>query len=346
MEPPEPRCRFLELPTELRLQIYSETLLTSSIITISSAKLTGECSDVVHRLWGNDRSPFPGIPLKHEPVIEESYDPSLLSVTSPATIPLTPGLADAPGRDRPRHACPSLLLVNKQIHHELKSHFNLKHARTASLFLSYPSGLHVFRTLAPSLVSQARSVHLAGIYTPTTFSPTHRAYLPPSCSQPNPSLPSTAAYNAKTIPDSPSQLADLIKSLFGPAPRHAIAKLELRIYYPGDDSYSTVWGDDCSPVVVALRNIFTGDIGITVYRGRHGTGVQLGARANRERRRVVSTVWRRLEEGRRGEPRCGSWVVDELWPDWKVVEEGEEVRGEIVATSDVRGEGGEGGGEV
>lgn len=74
--------------------------------------------------------------------------------------------------------------------------------------------------------------------------------------------------------------------------------------------------------------------------------MQLGARANRERRRVVSTVWRRLEEGRRGEPRCGSWVVDEMWPDWKVVEEGEEVRGEIVVTSDVRREGGEGGGEA
>lgn len=92
------------------------------------------------------------------------------------------------------------------------------------------------------------------------------------------------------------------------------------MYYPGSDSYSTVWGDDSSPVVVALRNIMAGNINVEVWRGRRGTGVYLsttrpeppaeGEKPNRS----VSTVWRRLEEGRRGEPSCGSWVVDPTWP--------------------------------
>lgn len=83
----------------------------------------------------------------------------------------------------------------------------------------------------------------------------------------------------------------------------------MRVYYPGSDSYSTVWGDDDSPTVVALRNISTAEVGIEVWRGTRGTGIYFCARRNREgeRKRVVSTVWRKLEEGRRGEEGVGSW---------------------------------------
>ncbi|KAM0713584.1 hypothetical protein Q7P37_010546 [Cladosporium fusiforme] len=333
MDTTAPPCPFLGLPVELRLQIYSHTLLDSPTITISTAKLTGAHSDIVHRLYEDGRSPFPGIPLNSEPVIEEDYDESLLSVTTPPTIPL-PQYADAqPRRDRHYPSCPPLLLANKQIHGELKSHFDLKHRHTASVFISYPHGLHVFHTLAPSLIRQARSIHLAGEYKPTTFSPTHRAYL---LSQHQPSIPPEHNYNSAEIPDSPTQLADLIKSLFGPRARHTVDKLELRVYFPGEDSYSTVWGDDCSPVVLALRNIFTGEINITVYRGRYGTGVSLTASAHAEQRRVVSTVWRRLEEGRRGEPVCGSWVVNSKWPAWEAEDDSRE--GDTVLTSAPRGD--------
>jgi len=310
MDKSESACPLLELPVELRLQIYSDTLIESSAITISTAKLTGSPCDIVHRLYGCNRAPFPGILLNHEPVIENKYDASLLSITNPASIPI-----DAPYRDKAYPSCHPLLLVNKQIHNELKSHFNLMHSRTANIFISYPHGLHIFNTLAPSLIRQARSLHLAGIYTPTSFSPTHRAYLPTS---PQSEIPAAHNYHGRIIPDSPTQLADMIKTLFGPARRHEVDKLELRIYYPGDDSYSTVWGDDCSPIVMALRNIYIGDIGITVYRGRYGTGVHLTAKSNAENRRVVSTVWRRLEEGRRGEPACGEWIVDPKWPLWEL----------------------------
>jgi hypothetical protein len=128
----------------------------------------------------------------------------------------------------------------------------------------------------------------------------------------------------------------MIKTLFGPARRHEVDKLELRIYYPGDDSYSTVWGDDCSPIVMALRNIYIGDIGITVYRGRYGTGVHLTAKTNAENRRVVSTVWRRLEEGRRGEPACGEWIVDSRWPAWEFEDDTKDA--DTVLTSTPRAE--------
>jgi hypothetical protein len=124
--------------------------------------------------------------------------------------------------------------------------------------------------------------------------------------------------------------------LFGPNVRHEVKKLELRIYYPGPDSYSTVWGDDNSPTVVALRNIYAGEVTIEVWRGRWGTGVYLYVVPNKDEpnsegsgragrgKRVVSTVWRRLEEGRRGEMNCGSWIIDPAWPDW--IEDGGGIR--------------------
>jgi len=124
-------------------------------------------------------------------------------------------------------------------------------------------------------------------------------------------------YNGDVRPDSSGQLAELMKSTFGPDSTHKIEKVELRVYYPGDDSYSTVWGDDSSPIVVALQNIHCAEVGIEVWRGRHGTGVYLTAKRINEQRRVISTVWRRLQEGWRGEPACGSWVLDPKWPVWE-----------------------------
>lgn len=54
------------------------------------------------------------------------------------------------------------------------------------------------------------------------------------------------------------------------------------------------------------------------------------------RKRVVSTVWRRLEEGRRGEPRCGSWVVDPKWPSWEEkYEMSEGPKGDVIISTGV-----------
>ncbi|TKA83078.1 hypothetical protein B0A55_00934 [Friedmanniomyces simplex] len=305
-------CPFLLLPVELRLLIYSFAVLDNPSITIGSAELVGSHPDMIHRLYGGKRSPYPGIPEHHEPVVEAGYNASLLSTSNPAIIPLSQAtpLPDESHED-PHTAHMALLLVNKQVNDELTSHFKMSKNRQTSLFLAYPHGLHVCRTLTPHLLRQARSVHIAGSYASNTFCPARAACI----GNPGPKI----KYNGGKAPDSTTQLSDLIASLFGPDATHAVQKLELRTYYSGEDSYSTVWGDDNSPTVVALRNIYCGEVGIEVWRGRYGTGVYLTARPtiDGERKRVVSTTWRRLEEGRRGEPKCGSWVVDPKWPQWE-----------------------------
>lgn len=286
--------------------------------------------------YGNARTPLPGLLKNHEPVIEPTYNPSLLSITSPAILPLPPLHPTPLEHDEvysslqhsPHH---SLLYVCKQVYEEIKGHFNVEKNRRSSVFVSYPHGLHVLKCLVPGLLRQCKRVCLAGVYTSRTFNASRGAVVSilgcPHEVKPflGAAESSCRSYNGNIIPDSAAELSSLITALFGPNPNHTIAKLELRIYYPGTDSYSTVWGDDCSPTVIALRSIYAGEISIEVWRGRNGTGVYLSAtrpgmladgEGEREglRKRVVSTVWRRLEEGRRGEPRCGSWVVDPNWP--------------------------------
>ncbi|KAK3112298.1 hypothetical protein LTR53_011564 [Teratosphaeriaceae sp. CCFEE 6253] len=313
-------CPFMHLPVELRLHIYSFALLDNPAITIGSALLTGPHSDIVHRLYGDQRLPYPGLPESHEPVVCAGYNASLLSAVTPATIPLNARTPPPDVSHEHAHtAQTSLLLVNKQIHDELTTHCRLARRQQTALFLSYPAGLHVCRTLTPHLLRQARSVHIAGSYVSKTFCPRRAA-----CGSPSEVSREKAGtqYHGGAPPDSTAQLGELLARLFGPEARggdDGVRALELRTYYPGEDSYSTVWGDDASPTVVALRNIYCGEVGIEVWRGRHGTGVYLTARPNGagERRRTVSTVWRRLAEGERGQPKRGSWVVDERWPKWE-----------------------------
>ncbi|KAK3631475.1 hypothetical protein LTR56_016839 [Elasticomyces elasticus] len=308
-------CPFFVLPVELRLHIYSFAVLDDPSITIGTAELIGSHPDIVHRLYGGKRSPYPGIPEHHEPVVEAGFNASLLSATNPATIQLSQvaPLSDDESHEYAHTAHLALLLVNKQVNTELKSHFKISKNRQTSLFLAYPHGLHVCRTLTPHLLRQARSVHVAGTYVSRTFCPIRSACVGPR--EPAPALPKC---NGGVTPNSTKQLADLIASAFGPGATHDVQKLELRTYYPGEDSYSTVWGDDDSPTVVALRNIYCGEVGIEVWRGRHGTGVYLTARhiGDGEKKRIVSTTWRRLEEGGRNGPKCGSWIVDPRWPEW------------------------------
>ena len=310
-------CAFLEIPVELRLLIYSHALLESPAITISTAEIVGAYPDIIHRLYGAKRSPYPGIPEKHEPVVEATYTSGLLSATNPETIHAGDNQNDLragdEGHEYEHTPGLNLRLVNKQVHEELSRHFRAERNRNTSLFVQYPHGLHVFCSLTPHLLQQARSVHLAGTYVSRSYCPARAACMGPR--QGHPSL--DQRYYGDLIPDAAAQLTGLIKGLFGPEAKHQIQKLEMRIYYPGDDSYSTVWGDDSSPIVIALRSINIGEIGIEVWRGRYATGVYLTAKPASDRRRIVSTVWRRLEEGRRGEPRCGSWIVDPKWPRWE-----------------------------
>ena len=268
--------------------------------------------------YGHKRSPLPGIPANYEPVTECQYNPSLLSVTNPAVIPLTPATCVPPEENLHGHHAIhlNLLLVNRRVNEELTNHLKISKNRRTSLFVAFPDGLHILKTVSPHLIRQARSIHIAGTYMSRAFRNSRADFLSVR-QEPHQCL--TQRYGGNYIPDSADQLSALVAASFGPSPTHPIRKLELRIYYPGTESYSTVWGDDSSPTVVALRNICSGEVGIEVWRGRSGTGLFLTARPPKggEKKRVVSTVWRMLREGERGEPKCGSWVVDPRWPQWE-----------------------------
>lgn len=250
----------------------------------------------VHRLYGEGRKPFPGLPQHHEPLIKSYYDLSLLSITNPPVV-----LANAPLNTHHYSTHQSLLLVNRQINGELTSHFNLPRNRRTSVFASFPYGLYILKKTAPRLLHQAQSIHIAGKYSPSDFIPERAA----CTGEHHPHIP--IKHHGNFAPNSSELLGQLIAATFGPVPIYHVRKFEMRVYYPGDDSYSTVWGDDSSPTVVALRNICNAEVGIEVWRGRYGTGIYLCATPTTERKRVVSTVWRKLEEGRRDQPGCGSW---------------------------------------
>lgn len=310
----DPSCPLLNLAVELRLLIYSYAILDSRHITIGTSELVGSCPDILHRQYGNHRSPYPGIPQNHEPVIDTTYRADLLSATNPAVIELS-GENHAPleaAYGNTQTAYHTLSLLNKQINNELKTHFSVPAKRQTSLFAQYPYGLHILHTTTPQLLRQSRSVHLAGTHIPRKYYPTYRARIGQHAAPDQPKL------QGERIPDSSKHLEDLVRSCFGPDPRHKLEKLEMRIYYPGPDSYSTVWGDEESPIAVALRNIALGEVDIECFRGGHGTGMYLTVSPTVERKRVVSTVWRRLHEGRPGQPKCGNWIVDPSWPEWKV----------------------------
>ncbi|KXT09288.1 hypothetical protein AC579_9929 [Pseudocercospora musae] len=310
--PPTPPCPFLDLPCELRLEIYSYAILDGRHITIGIAKLQGAAHHIIHRQYGAQRSPYAAIPFDCEPVVETRYCPALLDAVKPATIVLTADTVHPPEHtyEHTRTAYHTLSAVNKQVNEELRTHFAFSTRRQTSLFVQYPHGLHVLHETTPRLLRQSRSVHLAGIYIPRNYCPTRAASLGRD------HAPNEESFQGGLVPDSATELGILVKSCFGSTAQHPLEKLELRMYYPGEDSYSTVWGDDDSPVCVALRNIHLGEIAIEIWRGTYGTGVYLVATPAKERRRVVSTVWRKLEEGRRGEPICGSFVLDTNWPEW------------------------------
>ncbi|TKA61641.1 hypothetical protein B0A49_11140 [Cryomyces minteri] len=305
-----PRCQFLELPTELRLLIYSYAIHDTDAITISAGQLVGPYPDITHRLYGDKRSPLPGLPSNHEAVIRTHYDASLLSIARPPTIDVSRAA------DETAPATPAaLLLLNRQIHNEASAHLDLHRNRNVSLYVSFPLGLHVFRTVCPQLLRHARSIHICGAYASKSEPRTKpsNAYVVPSATKNG--FASAAAPSTGSIIDSSNALAALVRSVLGRDPTILLRKFELRIYYPGGENYQSVWADDNSPIVVALRNICGGIIDIECWRGQKGTGVYLTARPNRSR--IIGTVWRRLEEGRPTRPEVGSFAVDEKWPHWE-----------------------------
>ncbi|KAI6897227.1 hypothetical protein D0869_09568 [Hortaea werneckii] len=343
-------CQLLSLPTELRLEIYNYLVQRSDIITIGTAELHGPHHEIIYRQYASGKNPSKDAPPGHEPLILNGYNANLLHPTRPAKIHLSRHNQDEDATITPKTR---LRLVCHQTARELAQHFP-PNPRPAHLFLSYPYGLHILHSRHPSLLNQARTIHLTGIYTPSDFSPARAA----AC--PSPSHRRTLDGNSSSSPvlepsDIAPELSNLLTTIFPPPtppdtnsshhehptqPALPTTHLHLRIHYPGADSYSTIWGDEASPIVLALRGIPYGEIKLEIWRGKWGNGVDLkvevpgdeqGEEEKEEewmKRRVVQTGWRRLEgedEGREGSgggdgkgdllPSWAEWVVDPRWPE-------------------------------
>ncbi|KAI6869600.1 hypothetical protein KC343_g11688 [Hortaea werneckii] len=356
-------CQLLSLPIELRLEIYNYLVHSSDIVTIGTAELHGAHHEIIHRQYASGKSPAKGIPPGHEHLIVNGYNANLLHPTRPAKIHLPRFNQD---EDDSITATTHLRLVCRQTARELAQHFP-PNPRPSHLFLSYPYGLHILHSRHPSLLQQARTIHLTGVYRPTDYSPARAA----TC--PSPPHQRTLDGNSNSKPilepsDITTELSHLLTTIFPPptdtttptSPHHdhpsppALSNphLHLRIHYPGADSYSTIWGDEASPIVLALRGIPYGEIKLEIWRGKCGNGVDLrvggdGGRGEGDeeveeelgewmRRRVVQSNWKRMEgeereqegggEGGGGRggilPAWADWVVDPRWPEGG--EEGED----------------------
>ncbi|KAI7000907.1 hypothetical protein KC360_g4680 [Hortaea werneckii] len=352
-------CHLLSLPVELRLEIYNYLVQSCDIVTIGTAELHGPHHEIIHRQYACGKSPAKGIPPGHEHLILNGYNANLLHPTRPAKIHLPQCNQDQDGSITPTTR---LRLVCRQTARELVQHFP-PNPRPANLFLSYPYGLHILHSRHPALLQQARTIHLTGVYRPTDYSPARAA----TCPSPSPRRTLDASSSSDPIlepSDIATELTYLLTTIFPPttSPHHdqqpppalPTPHLHLRIHYPGADSYSTIWGDEASPIVLALRGIPYGEIKLEIWRGKWGNGVDLrvggfpvgdgrGKEEEEEgegewmKRRVVQTSWRRLEgeEKREGEsdegrddggsggeggdrgilPAWAEWVVNPGWPE-------------------------------
>ncbi|KAH9878778.1 hypothetical protein IAQ61_002052 [Plenodomus lingam] len=188
MLPPDechnPQSGLLLLPTEIRCHIYGYLLADSQAITIGAAYVT----IFGHRIQDRARKDIPGLPLDLTPVIRCNRDDSLLSFQHPPTI----AIDDAPLEkiDTGPLAYPAplaLLQTCHLIHDELNDYKNMRSTKKPaqaplptkwiqlnkpneaeeglSLYLSYPYGLVVLKSMYPFLLKQARNVHISGYYT-------------------------------------------------------------------------------------------------------------------------------------------------------------------------------------
>lgn len=372
---------FLSLPTELRCHIYHYLLSESHAVTVGAAYTTVFGNRIRDRARKID---IPGLPLDLVPLVRCERDISLLSVVKPPTIALDDAnLGNTEAAQLVYPAPLALLQTCHQINDELtdfkRGMKRMVRARSSdantevedqkedteglSLYVTYPYGVLVLKSMYPFLLKQARRVYISGHYSTSqnadiealpSFESGEGERLTPSSSftiaesfgTPAPirsslrrrslttswrssSSHGTAPYNSAARPRlrldpplsrqqrqtsrtstlfpsfsestctlAPAALAHLVRTLLPPKPTQLI-KLSARILYPGENSYTTVWSDNNSPVTHILRNICGGKIDMQVKRGGLATGLCLTAKPKPESR-VVSTSWENWRSGGRG----------------------------------------------
>ncbi|KAF1844744.1 uncharacterized protein K460DRAFT_365701 [Cucurbitaria berberidis CBS 394.84] len=171
---------FLDLPTEIRCHIYDLLLTDSYAITISAGYTTIAGDKIQDRAR---KTNIPGLPLTLAPLVRCHRDTSLFSVANPPTIAIDNGcIGDATGGELEYPAPLALLqtcrLVNDELTDYMRGKKRIARARSSeggtevsmpgdakqglSLYVSYPYGVLVLKSLYPFLLKQARKVHISG----------------------------------------------------------------------------------------------------------------------------------------------------------------------------------------
>ncbi|KAF2811981.1 uncharacterized protein BDZ99DRAFT_461928 [Mytilinidion resinicola] len=160
------RSFLLELPTELRLAIYDFALSDPDSITITSAPVAGDDPRAPDYI---PRNAIPGLPAHHVPLVRSCYDASLLSIINPISVDKPQDCGSNGHSGFPHPTSFALLQTSRQINVEVAEHIRFRAPKSTSsglsLYASYPHGLLVLKALYPSLLRQARSVHICGYYT-------------------------------------------------------------------------------------------------------------------------------------------------------------------------------------
>ncbi|KAH7411608.1 hypothetical protein DE146DRAFT_243003 [Phaeosphaeria sp. MPI-PUGE-AT-0046c] len=188
----------LSIPTELRCQIYDYLLVDSQAITVSAAYMTVYGNRIQDRAR---KQVIPGLPLDLTPIVRHTRDASLLSVTNPAQVAIDSKCmasmehgSSTLGMPAPLALLLTCHLVKDELTDYMRGKKKIKAVRAQSvasgagadadnavaedddeglsLYVTYPYGVLILKSLYPYLLKQARRVYLSGYYTsPKTVEP-------------------------------------------------------------------------------------------------------------------------------------------------------------------------------
>ncbi|KAF2097360.1 hypothetical protein NA57DRAFT_57951 [Rhizodiscina lignyota] len=328
------RGDLLDLPAELRLNIYDLILGDDEAVTISGREIVDEEGDVDPE--ESSASNVSWRRVRRVPIIKNFYDESLLAI-APRVHPLpaaenvlAPGLrrryrtADELAAENPTIGYSKILAAStksetkpeassssstyipahlalqqtcKQIYQELQHHMSSRTAINPILYVTYPHGVIVLKEHCPHLLKQARAINICGpfLYGKRPHECTGYWCCPGQAWKPSQPLGRTE--NPATLLAATESLTWLVRSVLSPKGHPVFERLEMRIFYPEADAYREVWTNNQSPISVALPNICGGKIDMEVWRSKMGAGVFLRARPQ-PRARELSTGWRKLGDTR------------------------------------------------
>jgi hypothetical protein len=336
---PEPKpCHFFKIPLELRLAIYDYAL--------SDVTITVEEQDSNIFNSGELDSEVEGLPARYVPKVENEYKVDMVMVGAPKVVPykntlgqtvslmgmssadpslagvsMDSGYASAGSSmysiaststtslplssidDKLSNAPPitniSLLQINSQIRNEMLMQMRSRIAKQTTLYVTYPYGLLVLQHHYPALLQSAKHIVITGSYT----SPEPAS---PSASSPKPPPDPTQLAATKALQRLTRTLYSSYRQVTPTEYYKRMQTLQMRIFYPDETRYSSVWGDADSPVVAAMQLIPAGYIETKTWRGRAGNAVTMKVRP--PKLKSVRVKFEGYDKGKVGEVRETKWV--------------------------------------